>query len=69
MILTSNQNTGYITSWRFLNRYSMPSTFLRRMLSWSRIVTLTGMEDSGSTQKLDSCLAASGLSPYWNCLR
>ena len=66
MILTSNQNTGYITSWRFLNRYSMPSTFLRSTLSWSLISTLTGIEDSGSTQKLDPCLRASGLIPYWN---
>ena len=65
-ILTSNQNTGNITCGRSLNRYSMPSIFLRSTLIWSLISTLTGIEDSGSTQKLDPCLSASGLIPYWN---
>ena len=47
----SNQKTGNITSGKFLNRYSIPSTFLSRTFSWSLISTLTGMEDFGSTQK------------------
>ena len=29
----SNQKTGNITSGRFLNRYSIPSTFLNKMFS------------------------------------
>ena len=47
----SNQNTGNMISGRFLKRYSMPSTFLSKTLSWSLISTLTGMDDWGSTQK------------------
>ena len=47
----SNQKTGNITSGRFLNRYSIPSTFLSNTFSWSLISTLMGMDDLGSTQK------------------
>ena len=63
----SNQNTGNIISGRFLKRYSMPSTFLRRMLSWSLISTLRGMEDCGSTQKVLPWSSGFGSTPNWNC--
>ena len=63
----SNQNTGNIISGRFLKRYSIPSTFLRRMLSWSLISTLRGMEDCGSTQKELPWSSGFGSTPNWNC--
>ena len=46
----SNQNTGNITSGKFLNRYSMPSTFLSNTFNCSLISTFRGIEDFGSTQ-------------------
>ena len=63
----SNHITGNITSGKFLNRYSIPSTFRNKMFSWSLISTLTGMEDFGSTQNELSCTPSTGCTPYWNC--
>ena len=63
----SNQKTGNITSGKFLNRYSIPSTFLNKTFSCSLISTLRGMEDFGSTQNELSCTPSTGCTPYWNC--
>ena len=65
----SNQKTGNMTSCRSLNRYSIPSTFLSRILSCNLMSTFIGMEDIGSSQKTELCLSGSGARPYWNWRR
>ena len=63
----SNHTTGNMTCWRSLNRYSMPGTLCSKMFNWSRISTLMGIEDWGSSQKKLSWSFGSGCTPYWNC--